>query len=449
METLPTGFAALTTAFAPLFTQPVFQSVQVLLAGAILAPGKRTVTSVLRVMGLAHTAHFQTYHRVLNRAKWSTLAGSRRLLLALLETFLPSGPLILGLDDTIERRRGDKIAAKGIYRDPVRSSHGHFVKASGLRWLCLMLLVPIPWAGRVWALPFLSVLSPSQRYYQRRRRQPKKLTDRARQMLMLVKRWLPYRSIVVVADSSFAAIELLASVSKKVCMITRLRLDAALYAVPSPPKPGTRGRPRRKGARLPSLQAVLEDPATVWRSACIERWYSQGTKAVEIVSGTALWVHSGLPAVALRWVVVRDPAQQFKPQAFLCTDTTITPEQMLSWFVRRWQVEVTFEEARAHLGMETQRQWSDRAIARTTPCVLSLHSIVTLIASQSLNQQRPPVRTASWYRKEQPTFSDTLAMVRRCLWRQSNLSMSPTTTDSVKIPRELFERLTDTLSYAA
>lgn len=449
METLPTGFAVLTAVFAPLFTQPVFQSVQVLLVGAILAPGKRTVTSVLRVMGLAHTSDFQTYHRVLNRAKWSTLAGSRRLLLALLEAFLPTGPLVLGLDDTIERRRGDKISAKGIYRDPVRSSHGHFVKASGLRWLCLMLLVPIPWAGRVWALPFLSVLSPSQRYYQCRGRQPKKLTDRARQMLLLVKRWLPERSILVVADSSFAALELLASLSNKVCMITRLRLDAALYAFPTPPSPGTRGRPRRKGARLPTLQAVLEDPATVWTSASIERWYSQGTKAVEIASGTALWVHSGMPAVGLRWVVVRDPQQKFKPQAFLCTDQTVTPQQMLSWFVQRWQVEVTFEEARAHLGMETQRQWSDRAIARTTPCVLSLHSIVTLIASQSLNQQALPVRTASWYRKEQPTFSDTLAMVRRCLWSQTNCSMSRQSTDNIKIPRELFERLTDTLSYAA
>ncbi len=449
MLTLPTGFADLTAAFAALFTKRVFQSVQVLLAGAILATGKRTVTSVLRVMGLAQEPHFQTYHRVLNRAKWSALAGSRRLLLTLIDAFLPAGPLIMGLDDTIERRRGAKINAKGIYRDPVRSSHGHFVKASGLRWLCLMLLAPIPWAGRVWALPFLSVLSPSQRYYQKRCRHPKKLTDRARQMLRLVKRWLPHRSVVVVADSSFAAIELLAAVGKQVCMITRMRLDAALYDPPSPRRLGALGRTPRKGARLPSLQAVLENPATVWQSVTITRWYSQGAREVNITSGTAFWVHSGMPAVPLRWVVVRDPVQKFKPQAFLCTDETIAPAQMLSWFVLRWQVEVTFEEARAHLGMETQRQWSDRAIARTTPCVLGLYSIVALMARQSLDCQELPVRSASWYRKDLATFSDTLALVRRCLWSTNNLSMSHKSPDMVEIPRALFDRLTDTLSYAA
>jgi hypothetical protein len=263
MLTLPTGFADLTAIFACLFAKRVFQSIQVLWAGAILATGKRTITSVLRVMGLAQETHFQNYHRVLNRAKWSALAGGRRLLLALVDAFVPSGPLIMGLDDTIERRRGAKIRAKGIYRDPVRSSHGHFVKASGLRWLCLMLLAPIPWAGRVWALPFLSVLSPSERYYQDRHRRPKKLTERARQMLCLVKRWLPHRSIVVVADSSFAALELLAAVGNKMCMMTRMRLDAALYDPPSPRTARMRGRTPRKGIRLPTLQAVLTNPETV------------------------------------------------------------------------------------------------------------------------------------------------------------------------------------------
>ncbi len=449
MLTLPTGFADLTAAFAFLFSKRVFQSMQVLLAGAILATGKRTVTAVLRAMGLAQESHFQTYHRVLNRAKWSALAGSRRLLLTLIDAFLPAGPLIMGLDDTIERRRGAKIKARGIYRDPVRSSHGHFVKVGGLRWLCLMLLAPIPWAGRTWALPFLSVLSPSQRYYEKRGRRPKKLTDRARQMLCLVKRWLPHRSIVVVADSSFAALELLAAVGKKVCMITRLRLDAALHDPPAPRRPGARGRPPRKGVRLPTLQAVLDNPATVWQSVTIERWYSQGARKVDIASGTALWVSSGLPAVPLRWVLVRDPEQTFQPQAFLSTDETIAPAQILCWFVRRWQVEVTFEEARAHLGMETQRQWSDRAIARTTPLVLGLYSIVTLMARQSLDRQEMPVRSASWYRKEQATFSDTIALVRRCLWSDMNLSMSGNSPDMVEIPRELFDRLTDILSYAA
>jgi hypothetical protein len=150
-----------------LFSKRVFPSVQVLLFGAILAIGKRTVTSVLRVMGLDQQVHFQTYHRALNRAAWSPLAASRILLRLLVRAFAPHGPLIFGLDDTIERRWGARIAARGIYRDPVRSSRSHFVKVSGLRWLCMMLLVPIPWAARVWALPFFTTLCPSERYHER------------------------------------------------------------------------------------------------------------------------------------------------------------------------------------------------------------------------------------------------------------------------------------------
>ncbi len=203
MLTLPVELANLIVGFAPLFSNPVWEHVQVLLVGAILAPGKRTVTSALRVMGLSTDERFQNYHRVLNRALWSSLAASRILLTLLVAAFAPEGVLVMGLDDTIERRRGEKIKAKGIYRDPVRSSRSHMVKASGLRWLSLMLLVDIPWASRCWALPFLTVLCPSQRYYQERGRTHQKLTERARQMLLVVKRWLPQREVVVVAERQF------------------------------------------------------------------------------------------------------------------------------------------------------------------------------------------------------------------------------------------------------
>ena len=209
MLMVPKEFASFLTTFAPLFTKRVWQHVQVLLVGAILAPGMRTVTAALRVIGLAHMKSSQQYHRVLNRAIWSSLEGSRLLLQLLVHTLAPTGPLVMGLDDTIERRRGAKIRAKGIYRDPVRSSHSHVVKASGLRWLSLMLLVPLPWVKRVWALPFLTVLAPSERYHQERGQRHKKLTDWACQMLLMVRRWVPERSLVLVTDSSFAVITVL------------------------------------------------------------------------------------------------------------------------------------------------------------------------------------------------------------------------------------------------
>jgi len=206
---MPCEFVTLMVAFAPLFSKPGFHHMLVLLVGAILSPGTRTVTQALRILGKGQDRHFQNYHRVLNRAVWSSLAAGQRLLGLLLSTFALDGTIVLGLDETIERRRGDKIAAKGISREPVRSSHAHVVKASGVRWLALMLVGPLPWSVRVWALPFLTCWCPSQRYNEQRGRAHRKLTDRARQMLLLVARWLPGRDVVVTADSSFAALELL------------------------------------------------------------------------------------------------------------------------------------------------------------------------------------------------------------------------------------------------
>src|SRR5918992_2840344 len=287
MLTWPEEFATLMTTFAPLFTKRVWHHVQILMVGALLAPGKRTITAALRVMGLADAPSFQQYHRVLNRAAWSGLQGSRLLLLLLVHTLAPRGLLVLGLDDTLERRRGAKIQAKGIYRDPVRSSHSHMVKASGLRWLSLMLLVSIPWARRVWALPFFTVLAPSERYHQERGQRHKQLTDWARQMLLVVRRWLPERALVVVTDSSFAVITLLWRVRHlphPVAWITRLRLDAALYEPAPPRQPRQTGRPRLKGKRLPTLAHVLRDAATSWQTVTVRGWYGEMERVVELVS---------------------------------------------------------------------------------------------------------------------------------------------------------------------
>ena len=355
MLCLPSRFAAVILAFAPVFVQRrTWRHAETLLVGALLAPGRRTVTSLLRIMGLSRERCFVNYHRVLNRAVWSSRAASRVLLGLLLDAFAPTGPVVLGLDDTIERRRGKRIAAKGIYRDPVRSSHSHFVKASGLRWLGLMVLVPIPWAGRVWALPFLTALAPSERYCRERNRRHKKLTDWGRQLTLQARRWLPGRELVLVADSGFAALEFLAALARHgVVCITRLRLDAALYDPAPPRKPGTVGRPRSKGKRLPTLAAVLADAATPWQRVSVPGWYGDGERIVELCSDTALWRHCGMPIVPIRWVLLRDPQGRFDPQALLCTDPDRDPLQIVRWFVQRWQLEVTFREVRDHLGVET------------------------------------------------------------------------------------------------
>jgi DDE superfamily endonuclease len=421
----------------------------VLVAGALLAPGRRTVASALRAAGLGQAPGYAGYHRVLNHARWSGLELARRLLALLVAAFAPDGPVVVALDDTLERRWGRRIRARGIYRDPVRSSHGHFAKASGLRWLSLMLVVPVPWAGRAWALPFLTVLAPSERCARERGGRHKRLTDWARQALLQVARWLPDRRVVAVADSSFAVLELLDAARRRVCVVTRLRLDARLFAPPPPRTPRTVGRPRVVGERLPTLARRLDDSRTHWRRLVVAGWYGGGERRVEACSGTALWHHPGLPVVPLRWVLVRDPLGEFRPQAFLCTDLHADPADILSWFARRWATEVTFSEARRHLGMETQRQWSDRAIARTTPALLGLYSLVTLWADELRRRSAILPRAATWYAKRAPTFSDALAAVRRTLWADAALRTSAADRDAAKLPRAVLDRMTELACYAA
>lgn len=437
--------------FEGVFSKHVWEWAKVLLIGAILAPGERTVAAILRVMGLQAEKQFQNYHRVLNRASWSSRAVSRLLLLLLVQVCVPAtDPVVVGIDETIERRRGGKIAARGIYRDPVRSSKEFFVKTSGLRWIAMMVLTPIPWAKRVWALPFLTVLAPSQRYHEQHGKRHKTLTDWARQMIRQLHRWLPERRLIIVTDGGYAVVEFLASMLclPLVSIVTRLRLDAALYDPAPQREAGKKGRPAVKGKRQPTLAKRLTDPQIV-RQTCTVSCYGGIIRPVELATGTARWYHPGVPPVPIRWVLIRDPQGKFVSQAVLCTDQNADPTQILQWFVMRWPVEVTFHEVRTHLGVETQRQWSDLAILRTTPALLGLFSLVTIFAHQLLEGRPFPVRQAAWYSKALPTFSDTLAFVRQHLWSPHFFCRSSSTHDVIEIPRALFDRLVDTLAFTA
>ncbi|CAG0930590.1 hypothetical protein TFLX_01843 [Thermoflexales bacterium] len=222
----------------------------------------------------------------------------------------------------------------------------------------LMLLVPIPFAQRVWALPFLTRLAPSEHYYEGKTRAPKKLTDWLRQALLQIRRWLPDRAIVFVADSSYAVIDLLANLIQlltPITMVVRFRLDAALYEPVPARRPGQQGRPRKKGARLPTLAHVALNPHTRWQRHSMRYWYGEVKRVIEITSGTAVWFHCGHPAVPLRWVIVRDPRGKFKTQALLCTDLQATPQQIVNWFVQRWQLEVTFRDVRETSPLRARR----------------------------------------------------------------------------------------------
>ena len=297
----------------------------------------------------------------------------------------------------------------------------------------------------------LTVLAPSSRYHQRQGCRHKKITDWARQMIMQLRRWLPHRPLVLVGDNGYAVLDLLhccQSLREPVTLIARLRPDAALYAPAPPRQPGQNGRPPLKGPRRPSLKSLLDQNQAPWTVAAVA-WYDVTTRTVEITSQTAVWYRSGKPPVTIRWVLVRDPEATFDPQALLCTDPTEEPTQILEWFVLRWQLEVTFQEARTHLGMETQRQWSDLAIARTTPVLLGLFSWTTL-AAHVLQQERPRPTHCRLVRQAVAHLRGAIALVRRHLWLTSEgLSLSAGDPEVRELPATLYHRMVDSLAYAA
>jgi len=450
MQTNLVELAEVFAAFAPLFTQPTYRNALALLEGAILAVGSRTVASALRAVGLQDDRRFSNYHRVLNRARWDSRRAARILLHTLVRTFATAGqPLVFAVDDMVERRWGPQIKARGVYRDPVRSSRGFFVKTGGLRWVSLMFLPHVAWARRVWGLPFLTVLAPSKRYTTELSRRHKTIVDWARQMILQLARWLPEWQLIVLMDLSYTGQKLLGAIRGHVTVVAQMRLDSRLHAPPPPRRPRQRGGIRKVGERLPSLKDRLADPLTGWICLRVSGWYSEREVDLQIATGTALWYYPGNPAIPIRWVIVRDPAGRREPRAYLSTDPAMDALEIIRLYVRRWCVEVTFEETRRHLGIETQRQWSALAIARTTPCLLGLFSIVVLLADRLQQLKLLQVRSAAWYPKTVPTFSDAIAAVRRQLWVNRNLLQSRSGADPYTIPEPLLCRLVDALAYAA
>ena len=450
MPPLPEMIIALLTPFAPLFTRPSWAHAQVLLLGAILCRGPRTVAAALRVMGLSEERRFEKYHRELSRARWSGLQGAK-ILLGLLIALLPAGwPILVGVDETLERRRGSKIKAKGYYRDAVRSTQKVVVKCYGLQWNSMMLLVPLPWSSRVWALPFLTVLVPSKRANAAAGRRHKTNIDWTRQMVKVVSRWLK-RRWVLIGDGNYGCIRLAWVCVRSqvaVTLVSRLRTDAQLYDFPGPEVAGRRGPKPQKGRRLRSLIDRHGEVLSRGKEVRV-RWYGGQRKRLLILSDIALWYTSGQAPVPIRWVLVVDPAKPERLEAFFSTDLDLAPQRIIEWYVLRWNVEVTFEESRRHLGVESQRQWSDLAIARTTPALLGLFSIVCWLAYQLREHITLSVLSSAWYVKEQATFSDILALVRRAIWAEKYFDTSTSEDQPVVIRRHEWEALIDQLSMAA
>ncbi|HEY7355890.1 MAG TPA: transposase, partial [Ktedonobacterales bacterium] len=428
--------------FRPLFTAPTWRKLMTLLTGTLLAHGRRTVTVALRYTGQDQAANWSSFHQVLNRARWSPLAVSRQLLLLIVETFVPAEASVdLVIDETLERRWGSQISKRGHYRDSALSSRERSVSSPGLRWIVMAVVVPVPWTKQRWALPFLCVLATTPEVSERLGKRHKTIGRRAEQMVGLVRRWLPSRSIKLMGDTAYSVLELgLAAQRQQVTLIMTGRLDAVFHAPPPERTRQTIGRPRVVGKRLPSLEQVLQNEETTWQPLTLA-WYGEGERTVECCTGTALWYRTGSAPLPIRWVLTRDPAGERPPKAIFSTDPTAGAEQMISDFMKRWSLEVTFEEGRAHLGIETQRQWSDLAIERSTPLLFGLYSLVALFGQALHPDGQIPFMQAAWYRKQSATFCDVLALVRRQLWLLETFRTSPCDPDVVLVPRSTLERL--------
>ena len=421
-----------------------------LVEGTLLTQGHRTVTAALRAVGLQEERHFNLFHHVLSRARWSPLLISRLLLLLLVQTFLPAGACVeLVVDETLERRWGPRIIKCGYYHDSVRSSQQHRRISRGLKWLCLMLIVTPPWTSRSWALPFLCVLLTSEEVDTTLGHRHKTVPDWTKQLVKLVRRWLPDQPIKLIGDGAYSVVELgTACRNQKVTLIAPLRFDACLSTSPPARQPRQMGRPRLVGHRLPQLDQVLFNSQTVWQKAGVT-WYGQGKRQIEWCSGTALWYRGGQTPLPIRWVLTRDPAGKHEPRAYFSTDQAQSGLSIIIDFMKRWCVEVTFEESRAHLGIETQRQWSDLAIERTTPCLFGLYSVVALLGRSLHPTGDIPFQQTAWYRKQQAAFTDVLAAVRRHLWNNFSYSALPQNPDVILVSRSDLARLADVVCSSA
>jgi hypothetical protein len=448
--------------FAAMFTQPTWLNAVGLATGALRCLNRRTVCAALRTVDGAADKGFSRFHRFLSRGAWSGLQGSRILLGLLLKAFVPDGqPVVIGVDDTVERRRGRKSRNKGIYRDPVRSSRGFFVTVEGLRWLSFQLLARPGFARRTGGLPFLTVLCCSERANAERQRPHRTVPQNAVWGMRLIARWLPNRRLVLVGDGAFASLAVFQRLRDEAVCVARCRMDARFFNHPPLRQAGQKGRPRVVGTRQLTSRTRAIRKATKWVSMTIPGWRAaDGTmdREIDVATGKALWHSQGM-TVPVRWVLTRDPTGRAETRVFVCSDPERTALEILTWYAMRWSVEVTFAETRRHLGVETQRQWSDRAIERTTPLLFGLFSLVTLwAAARAAKTATLPVLGAAWYNKPDPTFADALAAVRRILWAEEAVCPIlwrddfPTWRSRARTtekPRPLQQRMAELMSYAA
>src|SRR4051794_22582772 len=417
--TLPPEAHGLVQVLALHFTSPTYQRLSALLVGALLTTGRRTVANLLRTLRHLAPGHPADYRRVLSRAPWSGLELGCALARFLLDRLVPDGPVYLVGDDTVDGHPGRTVYGKARHRDPVRSSHSDTAWRYGHKWVVLAVLVRFPLATRAWALPVLVALYRSEEDNRARHRPHRTPAQIMCQLLRVMRMWFPDRRLIFVGDAGYGTHEVARFCHRHrlgLTLVSKLHPDANLFE-PPPPYAG-KGRPRVKGAALPKPRQAAAGARRLRRRTVA--WYGGGTRRVGLLSGSGQWYKSGAGLVPIRWVFVRDRDGTHRDEFFFTTDPGLDPVKIIETYTARWNLETTFQELRAWLGLETTRGWCRRTVLRMAPCLFGLYTAVALLY-RALPESKRSGRV-DWPGKSGVTFSDALMAVRRWLWRGGGFS---------------------------
>jgi hypothetical protein len=448
---LPRAAEPLLSRFSIAFTPRTFQRVLLLFVGSVLALGRHTVTRALwsaRTLA-AGSGHFTDYHRVFSRARWSLWPLGKALAAMVLELVPEGESVVCPVDDTTPQHKGKHVYGKGRHRDNCRSTRSHTVWVFGHKWVVLSVNVEFTFASRPWALPALAALYRPKELDEKEGRRHKTTLDLARQLVAVLVHWFPRRKFILLGDGGYASHELARFCHRHrrhVSLVSLLHPRANLYTPPPPRREGQSGRPRVKGAKLPAPEDVA---ARSKRKRSTVGWYGGKKRRVEFVSGTGHWYKGGGGLVPVRWVFVHDLDGTHEDRYFYCTDPSLSPSRIVTLYTGRWSIEVTFQEARQHLGFHTPRSWTRASVLRTAPCLLGCWSLVCVIYHRHTHGEgsRPP--STAWYEKAEPTFADAVASVRRLLWSRTVLKQADRHKAFQKLPSDLRAMLLDQLTRAA
>ena len=448
MHSISKAVRQVTEGFAPAFTRPTLTRFVFLLFAAILTTGQRTVTNVLRTLQRAAPGHPSSYHRVFSRCRWSSWRLARALAAWILNRWLSYGRVPLVGDDTVDEHRGKKVYGKACHRDAVRSTHSYTAYRWGHKWVVLAILVKFPFACRPWALPVLVALYHSPEWNREHHRRHKNPAELMRQLLAVLLHWFPGRKFVFAGDGGFGTHPLATFVHrhrKRLALVSRFYADANMYAPPPVVRGRKAGRPRKKGAKQPSPAKVV---ARSRRKRLKVAWYGGGRRNVAVVTGTGEWYKGGEGLVSVRWVFVHDCTGTHREEYLFTTDLSMKPKQIIETFTGRWSIETTFQEMRAHLGLETTRGRTKNTVLRVAPCLFGLYTIVALLYAQLPAAHRNHF-AITWPGKTHATFSDAIVAVRRWLWVEWAFVTHGQNDTFTKLPSPLRKLLLYALTQAA